>query len=141
MTVALIDDQALGRVLRGTVPGPLRRFDLATTGYWYVRLCQAVLRATARAGVLSAPFTGLPPAMRDRAVEAVLELPEAVGLVSLRDLAPAIGRLRTRHALNILGLEAVAAADRLDAVVFLSTPSPRLEAALADEGRRCRHLR
>jgi hypothetical protein len=43
VTVALIDDRLLGAVLRGSTPRGLRRADFATTGYWYVRLCQAVL--------------------------------------------------------------------------------------------------
>jgi hypothetical protein len=138
VTVALIDDQALGLVLRRKTPRALRRFELATTGYWYVRLCQAVFGALDRPGTLSLPFTELPDELRERALAAVLELPASIELVSLRDLAPDIGRLRTRHQLNILGIEALAAAARLDADVYLSAPSPRLEAALAVEGRRVR---
>ena len=132
MSVALIDDQLLGAVLRGRTPRALRRFDLATTGYWYVRLCQAVL-GTAGRGALSAPFADLPAALRERAVAAVLELPEEIALLSLRELAPDIGRLRQRHTLNILGSEALAAAIRLEAEVVLATPSPRLQSALDDE--------
>jgi hypothetical protein len=140
VTVALIDDQLLGAVLRGSTPRSLRRFDLATTGYWYVRLCQAVLAADDRRGVLSAPFADLPEGLRPQAIAAALELPEAIDLLSLRQLAPDIGRLRQRHALNILGMEALAAALRLQAEVVLSTPSPRLEVALATEQRACRIL-
>ena len=138
MSVALVDDQVLGSVLRGHVPRALRRFNLATTGYWYVRLCQAVLGATARPGVLAGPFAGLPESLRERAVAALIELPEGIELLSLRDLAPDIGRLRGHHSLNILGMEALAAAIRLDADVALSTASPRLEAALVTEGCRWR---
>jgi hypothetical protein len=71
--------------------------------------------------------------MRERAVAAVLELPEDITLISLRELAPDIGRLRRRHTLNILATEALAAALRLEAEVVLSTPSPRLQSALDDE--------
>jgi hypothetical protein len=138
VTIALIDDQALGRILRGDVPKVLRRRELATTGYWYVRLCQAVLGAMDRPGVLSRPFADLPEVMRDRALSAVLELPDQIGLMSLRELAPHIGRLRQRHALNVLGIEALAAAIRLEAEVFLSARSPRLETALTTEGCRYR---
>jgi hypothetical protein len=141
VTIALIDDQALGAVLRGSTPRAVRRFDLATTGCWYVRLCQAVLGATERPGVLAGPFTELPDGLRERAVAALLELPDDIQLVSLRELAPDIGELRRRHSLNILGMEALAAAIRLDAEVVLSTPSPRLEAALGAEGRRYRLIR
>jgi hypothetical protein len=135
VSVALLDDQALGAVLRGSTPRALRRFDLATTGYWYVRLCQAVLGTTDRRGVLSGPFAELPAGLRDRAISAVLELPDDIALISLRELAPDIGRLRRRHSLNILATEALAAAIRLEAEVILSAPSPRLQSALEDERR------
>jgi len=141
VSVALVDDQLLGDVLRGHTPRGLRRFELATTGYWYVRLCQAVLVATGRPGVLASPFAELPESLRERSIAALLDLPEDIELVSLRDLAPDIGRLRSRHSLNILGMEVLAAAIRLDADVVLSTSSPRLEAALAAEGRSCRLTR
>lgn len=140
MTIALIDDQALGLVLRGNPPRALRRRELATTGYWYVRLCQAVLGAADRTGVLSRPFVDLPEEMRDRALGAVLELPEQIGLVSLRELAPHIGQLRRHHALNALGMEVLAAAIRLEAEVFLSARSPQLEVALTAEHRSYRML-
>jgi hypothetical protein len=133
--IQLVDDQLLIRILRGSAP-PRRRAAVYTTGYWYVRLCQAALGASSRRGVLSAPFAALPSAERERAVHALLELPDSIGLVSLRELGPVIGQLRQRHDLNILGMEALAAATRLDADVFLSAPSPRLEAALRAEGRR-----
>lgn len=141
MTIALVDDGALGAVLQGKTPRSLRRFDLATTGYWYLRLCQAVLGTTDRHGVLSKPFTELPEPLRSRALSAVFELPDDIALVSLRHLAPIMGRFRHRHPLNVLGLETLAAAVHLPAEVFLSAPSPRLQAALADEGRQCRVLR
>jgi hypothetical protein len=69
-----------------------------------------------------------------------MELPDNIELVSLRRLGPVIGRLRQRHSLNVLGLEALAAAEVLDADVFLTAPSPRLEAAVAAEGHRVRRL-
>ena len=85
----LIDDQLLGTVLRGHRPRSLpRRATLFTTGYWYVRLCQAALNVADRTGVLSAPFAALPADQRERAVAAVLELPEEVGLVGMRTLGP-----------------------------------------------------
>jgi hypothetical protein len=130
VTVALIDDQLLGQVLRGRTPRSLVGKDLSTTGYWYVRLCQAVLGANERRGVLSSPFTALPPPLRSAAMRAVLELPDEIRLLSLRELGPTIAQLRNDHQLNILGLEALAAATRLNAKVCLSAPSPMLEAAL-----------
>ena len=132
--IQLLDDQLLGQVLRGADP-PRPGAEVYTTGYWYVRLCQAVLGATERAGVLSAPFASLPDAARARAIAGLLALPPTIGLVSLRDLGPRIGQLRARHHLNVLSMEALAAASQLEADVFLSAPAPRLLEALATEGR------
>ena len=130
----LLDDQLLGVVLRGADP-PRPGWEIFTTGYWYVRLCQAVLGASERAGVLSGPFASLPDDARARAIQGLLVLPPSIGLLSLRDLGPLIGRLRARHSLNVLGIEVLAAASRLDAEVFLSASSPRLLDALKAEGR------
>jgi len=132
--IQLVDDQLLGRILRGD-PAPQSRAEIFTTGYWYVRLCQAVLGASERTGVLSGPFAALPVEARERATHGLLELPDAIGLLSLRELGPSIGQLRSRHHLNILGTEVLAAATRLEAAVFLSAPSPRLQAALEAEDR------
>lgn len=136
MTVALVDDQLLSRILREEeVEGLSDDVEVFTTGYWYVRLCQAVFASSDPPGALSRPFLELPEDLRGRAVSAVLELPDTIGLLSLRELGPLIGRLRQRHALNALGIEALAAAVRLEADVFLAARSPRLEEALAAEGR------
>lgn len=132
--IQLVDDQLLGQILRGGAP-PTPDAEIFTTGCWYVRLCQAVLAAAEPTGVLPAPFEALPPDARARAVQALLELPDTIGLLSLRELGPLIGQLRKRHTLNILGMEALAAATRLEADVFLSAPWPHLERALQAEGR------
>jgi hypothetical protein len=63
-----------------------------------------------------------------------MELPDSIGLISLRQLAPTIGTLRRRHQLNVLGMEALAAAKHLGADVYLSAASPRLETSLTAEG-------
>ena len=74
----LVDDQVLSLLLRGEPPAPLVGTGDAifTTGYWYVRLCQAVLGVADRPGALSSPFASLPPEGRDQSLAAVLELPE-----------------------------------------------------------------
>lgn len=100
-----------------------------------MRLCQAALGVADRPGALSGRFAALPHDRRERALAAVLELPDEIGLISLRELAPLIAQLRARHQLNILSIEAAAAAVHLGATVALSTRSPRLETALAAEGR------
>ncbi|MDQ6784429.1 MAG: hypothetical protein M3063_13510 [Actinomycetota bacterium] len=63
-----------------------------------------------------------------------MQLPGPIGLVSLRELAPLMGRLRRDHSLNVLGMEALAAAKYLEADVFLRTATPQLQAVLAHEG-------
>lgn len=133
--IQLVDDQLLSAILRGSeAPDPER--DVFTTGLWYLRLCQAVLGAAERTGVLSGPFAVLPEPTRARAMRALLQLPDSVGLLSLCSLAPTMGQLRQRHPLNALGSEALAAALELGADVYLSAPSPKLEAALLAEGIR-----
>lgn len=100
-----------------------------------MRLCQAALSSPV-SGALSSSFAELPPRLLPGALQALLELPGEIGLVSLRTLAPLIGRLRTRHRrLNLLSVEALAAALHLNADVYLLTPSPPLQEALAAEGR------
>ena len=69
-------------------------------------------------------------------MQALLELPDEIGLESLRTLAPVVGWLSRRHQLNALGIEVLAAAVYLEADVYLSAPSPRLQEALAVESRR-----
>ena len=129
----IVDDRLLGELLRGGHP-PRTDEAVYTTGYWYVRLCQAVLGASERTGALSQPFASQAPVMRERAIRRLLELPDEIGLVSLRTLGPLIAGHRRRHRLNALGSEALAAAAYLGADVFLSVPSPRLEDALRAEG-------
>lgn len=90
--------------------------------------------ATGQPGRLSGPFLDLPEPARCRAIDTLLVLPEEIGLLSLRDLGPSIGRPRSRHQLNILGMEALAAAMHLEAGVHLSANSPKPEAALDAEG-------
>ena len=131
----IVDDRILAGLLRGSEP-PRPGEPVYTTGCWYVRLCQAALSATERTGALSTLFVEQSPALRDRALVKLLELPAEIGLESLRTLAPLIGHLRRRHQLNLLGIEALAAAVHLQAGVFLSVDSPRLEAALRTEGLR-----
>ena len=128
----LIDDRALSELLQSkrTIDGPVY-----ITGLWYVRLCQAVLTANRpNTGSLSGPIAALPAQAQQAAISSLIHLPDSIGMLSLRDLGPTIAELRDRHQLNLLSIEALAAAKILDATVLLTTPSPRLEAALHAEG-------
>ncbi|HUP69594.1 MAG TPA: hypothetical protein VM142_07225 [Acidimicrobiales bacterium] len=137
MAVLLIDDHVLGAVLRGTPPRILRRRELYTTGWWYTRLCQAVL-ASSLQGRLSAPFASLAATHRRRAIERLLALPDEIGIVPLRTLGPVIGRQSAAHPrLNVLNREVLAAAVTLEAdvVVGVGNEGEVLRAALAAESR------
>lgn len=105
-----------------------------------MRLCRAALGNRNQQGRLSGPFRSLPEPMRGVALRVVVELPDDIGLLSLRDLAPRIGQLRSSYQLNLLGIKVLAAAIELEAEVVLSAPAPLLEAALATEGRPVRLL-
>ena len=130
----LVDDRLLVDLLGGGDP-PRPSEAVWTTGYWYVRLCRAVLVSAGPAGVLSTSFADLPEAMHTQALRALLELPERIGLAGLRTLGPLIGHLSRRHRLNALGIEVLAAAVHLQADVYLSAPAPRLQEALLAEHR------
>lgn len=129
--ITLVDDRALSELLRGErqVEG-----EVYTTGLWYVRLCQAVLAANPVDGQLSGPIAALPEPARQAAIRALISLPEDIGLLSLRDLAPTIAELRSQYRLNLLAIEALAVARTLDAQVLLATSSPLLEEAIKAEG-------
>lgn len=130
----LVDDQILAAHLQGRFVVPSGD-ALYTTGYWYVRLCLAVSRRMG--GTLSGPFAALPPQRRQAAVSAVLQLPEDIGLLSLRQLGPVIGEIGTRHRpMNVLTREALAAAVELSATVLIAegNENPTLIAGLEAEG-------
>lgn len=115
-TAVLVDDHLLLSVLLDDEPSDLRRPEtrLFTTGLWYHRAC----RALGTSGVVG-PLSRLLGAPGDAtlgaaAIRAVIALPEAVGLVSLRDLGWPMARLLDAgHRLNLLSLEALAAAEHL----------------------------
>ena len=69
-----------------------------------------------------------------------MELPVDIGLISLRELAPTLAHLRAHHQLNMLNIEALAAATQLRAQEFVSVASPLLEEALKYENLTVRVL-
>lgn len=130
----LIDDRLLiAHLLEAKLALP-KRAELYTTSYWYYRACRAAVAGSA--GQLSGPFRALPAAEQARAVQGLLQLPERVGLPESRRLVPKMADVAGRHPrLNLLNVEATAAARELSARVLLSPPASRgiLPAALADE--------
>jgi hypothetical protein len=97
------------------------RHDAAihTTMYWYYRACRAAVAGAG--GHLSGPFGDVPQAEQQRAIASMLQLPANVGLPEARQVVPRMVDVATRHPqLNLLNLEAVAAAGTLEATIWLS---------------------
>ena len=131
--IQLIDDQMLVRFCGAAIRlGPRRRSIQPAIGTFAVP--GRVGRIRARRRTIAFVSTSFPRSSADLAIQRLLELPEEIGMGELEDVGTADGELRRRHALNVLGTEALAAALHLDAGVFLSAPSPRLEQALRVEG-------
>ncbi len=125
MNVVLIDDHLLLQVLLDNEPIDLRTEStvLTTTGLWYHRLCRAL--ATDRViGSLSRQLAGVDASVARSAIDAITQLPEDIELVSLRTLGWSMAQLAANgHRLNLLSLEALAAAKYLSAEVCLSPAS------------------
>jgi hypothetical protein len=130
----LVDDQTVSALLRGERRWPRRA--VFTTGHWYLRLCQAVVRGVG--GQLSGPVLALPPVQRERVLEAILELPERIDIMSWTRVAPVMASQLAGpgHGLNLLAREALAAATILNAEVVIApgNESPSLTAALRSAG-------
>lgn len=133
----LIDDRLLvAHLLDVRVAFP-RRSQLHTTAYWYFRARRAAVAGGA--GQLAGPFRALPPDEQAQAIQGLLHLPDSIGLPESRGLVLEMAEISRRHPqLNLLNVEATAAARLLSARVLLSPPAAQgiLPAALADEGIR-----
>ncbi|MDZ7673749.1 MAG: hypothetical protein U5K30_01560 [Acidimicrobiales bacterium] len=122
MSVALIDDHLLLRLLLDEEPQDLRSpgTAIATTGLWYHRLCRA-LADEAVVGSMSRRLGAVENDVAASALASVIELPETVELVSLRTLGwPMAELVHAGARLNLLSLEALAAARRLSAEICLA---------------------
>ena len=118
-STVLIDDRLLVARLVGTPIAFPKRARVATTTYWYYRACRAA--TLGGAGQLSGPFAALAPHKQAAAIEAMLYLPDDIMLPDPRSLVPAMVRIHRRQPhLNLLNLEATAAAVLFDARALLS---------------------
>ena len=92
---------------------------LFTTAYWYHRACRAAVLGAG--GHLSGPFARLDHGQQTGAVRNLLVLREDIELPDPRVTIPKMVELSQRHhRLNLLNLEAAAAALALEAPVWLS---------------------
>lgn len=130
----VVDDHLLLRILLDDEPADLRPRDGAvfTTGLWYHRLSRALADTTVT-GAMSRALGDVDPRIAGAAVTAVTALPDTIGLTSLRSLAWPMAQLITDgDRLNLMSLEALAAAQHLDAELCLAVANdnpPLLAAA------------
>lgn len=121
-STVVVDDHILLQILLGQEPSPLRPHGaiLATTGLWYHRLCRALADDTVT-GVMSRQLGNANTTLASAAVGTIIELPESIHLVSLRALAwPMAEILAGGERLNLLSLEALAAAESLSAELCIA---------------------
>lgn len=107
-----------------------------TTGLWYHRLSRALADTTVT-GAMSRSLGTVAPQVAASAVQSVMDLPERVGLVSLRTLAwPMAHLLADGVRLNLMSLEALAAGRHLGAELCLAADDDNvnLVAAAAAHG-------
>lgn len=134
----LLDDRLLIEELLHGLAGK-RPDELHTTTYWYYRACRAAVIGAG--GQLSGPFERLGTTDQRVAILALLELRDDIGLPDARLTVPAMARIAVRHPkLNLLNLEAVAAATVLSAETWLSSQAATgvLPGVLDSEGLRWR---
>lgn len=120
--IVIIDDHLLLRVLLQDEPPELRPDGavIATTGLWYHRLCRALSDQTV-VGSISRRLGHVENTVAADVIRAVIELPEAIELLSLRSLGwPMAEVLHEGARLNLLSLEALAAAKHLGAEICLA---------------------
>jgi len=133
VSTIVLDDHLLGDVIGDTIPPHLARLmkrrEVATTNLYYVRLCKAAV--SARGGAITRHWDAI---RREQAARSLLELPDAIQILPMRDLAFRIATLARDFRLSTLGAEAVAAAEALRAQVCVweGDAGPRIRDACAE---------
>ena len=133
----VVDDALLLAILAGSTSASVARFvaaasqgEVFTTGSWYWRLSRAL--AHPGTGALSRALAALADNERRRTLDALEELPEEIGLLSLRRLIPVMAVVPGN--VNLLTAEAVAAATVLGATIAVTTQSGMLDRAAVAAG-------
>ena len=118
----VVDDHLLLRILLDDEPSELRPGGgrVFTTGLWYHRLCRSVGDRSV-VGVFSRSLGRAEPSVAAAVIEAVTRLPDSIELLSLRELAwPMASLVDDGVRLNLMSLEALAAAEHLEAELCLA---------------------
>jgi hypothetical protein len=105
--------------------------EVFTTGSWYYRLGRAVTAGTGT-GALSGRFQALDDSVRQRVLASLEDLPDQIGLLSLRVVVPVMQALPVTRPLNFLNAEALGAALLLDASIAVTADAPVLRAGASD---------
>ncbi len=133
----VVDDHLLLRILLADEPEDLRPGGgrVFTTGLWYHRLCRSVGDRSV-VGVFSRALGRAEPPVAAAAIEAVTRLPDSIDLLSLRELAWPMARLVDDGVrLNLMSLEALAAAEHLEAELCLAGANENPPLLAAAHGR------
>ena len=120
--VRLVDDHLLLRILIGEVVDDIDVTDraVATTGLWYHRLARALANPRV-AGAMTGRLADADPGLAGEVLRAVTELPAGIELMSMRKLAwPMATLIESGVRLNLMSLEALAAAEHLSATICLA---------------------
>ncbi|MGH9154458.1 MAG: hypothetical protein ACRD1K_01055 [Acidimicrobiales bacterium] len=132
MSRAILDDHLLRDLLADDLSEGLQQIladhEPATTSLYLYRLCRSVV--SARGGAL----TGSWSADQRRALGArLVRLPDDLEVVPIRSLAYRMAEIASAHRLSLLGAEAVAAAEHLEAplCVWVGDDGPGIRAAIA----------
>ena len=115
----ILDDRLLVEEVLIGLRRPRREIKLFTTVYWYYRASRAAVAGGS--GKLSGPFMNVDTMLQRQAIRSLLQLPDAIDFVHPKQLVPAMADIaRAEPHLNLMNLEAIAAAQVLNATVWLS---------------------
>jgi hypothetical protein len=135
VTWAILDDHLLRDLLADDLStglsAVLDRHEPATTNLYLYRLSKSVV--SARGGALTGGWT----AERRRSLGAsLLASADNIEIVPLRTIASRMAEIAESHRVSTLGAECVAAAEHLDAPVYVwsGDDGPGIRAAMADLG-------
>lgn len=135
MSSVVLDDHLLRDLLAddlsAELSGVLDRHQVATTNLYLYRLSKSVV--SARGGALTGGWTA---GQRRALGSSLLALPDSIQIVPLRTIAYRMAEIAETHRVSVLGAECVAAAEHLDASVYVwsGDDGPGIRAAATDLG-------
>lgn len=130
----LVDDHFIAhRLAAGSLRvRPDSATRVATTCSWWWRLSAAL--AGSRGGAISRYFARVEPGAQSALQRTVARLPDAILILDLRELIPAMALLSAEYDLNLLAAEAVAAAEVLGADLVNRQETPKIRETAAARG-------